>query len=382
MMGDHAPHKVVAAAAIAVAAALLAIVITLVLRFSRELADAVPSVAPTVVERVEEARTVPADVSAAPANAETAPPSPARCVSSDSARVRRTQQSNRNLGLSGSLWRERLLVSLDAEHLAAAAMMTRNPRSRVEDITRAMAAGSQNAAIVWHAVQICGAAGGVVPCPEREWEEQLLKLDGENSEAWIHVAARRLARGESTAFYAIQRAASAAETNVYWPETVELIERGLDAAGGYPFSARASTAFGVAAANQPDYKGQVAMCKARSEVDRAWADACLRYGQVAEQRRKTVLGQTSARTLQIAVLEAIGDEEATAKVRARVQQGVATADRRRVDALIVSGPRPFERYLAKLSESGELAAVAYMLEEVPTPSPPLSAECIQARRAE
>jgi hypothetical protein len=210
-----------------------------------------------------------------------------------------------------------LLVSRDAEHLAAAAMMTRNPRDRVADITRAMAAGSQNAAIVWLAVQICGAANGVVPCPEREWEERLLRLDGENSEAWIHVAARRLGRGESVAaFDAIQRAAAAAETNVYWPETVELVERGLEAAGGYSFSARASTAFGVAAANQPAYKSHVDMCKARSEVDRAWADACLRYGQVAEQRRKTVLGQTSARTLQIAVLEAIGDQEAIARVRA------------------------------------------------------------------
>ena len=153
-------------------------------------------------------------------------------------------------------------------------------------------------------------------------------------------------------------------------------------AGGYSFSARVSTAFGVDAANQPNYKCHVEMCKARSEVDPAWADACLRYGQVAEQRRKTVLGQTSARTLQIAVLEAIGDEEAIARVRARVQQGVTTADRRRADALIVSGPRPFGRYLAKLRESGELAAVAYMLEEATSLSAALPAECLQSRRAE
>jgi hypothetical protein len=124
------------------------------------------------------------------------------------------------------------------------------------------------------------------------------------------------------------------------------------------------------------------MCKARSAVDRAWADACLRYGQVAEQRRKTVLGQTSARTLQIAVLEAIGDEEAVARVRTRVQQGVATADRRRADALIMSGPRPFARYLAKLQESGELAAVAYMLEEAASLATPLPAECPPPRRAD
>jgi hypothetical protein len=122
------------------------------------------------------------------------------------------------------------------------------------------------------------------------------------------------------------------------------------------------------------------MCKARSEVDRAWADACLRYGQVAEQRRKTVLGQTSARTLQIAVLEAIGDEEAVARVRTRVREGVTTADRRRVDALIVSGPRPFARYLAKLRESGELAAVAYMLDEVASLVTPLPT-CPPPRRA-
>jgi hypothetical protein len=263
-----------------------------------------------------------------------------------------------------------LLVSRDAEHLAAAAMMTRNDRERVSDITNAMAIGSDNAAIAWLAVHSCAAASSRVPCPERDWEEQLLKLDGENSEAWIHVAVRRLERGDDgAAFDAMQRAASAAETNVYWPETVELVERGLAAAGGFSFSERVELAFGVAAANQPNYKSYVDMCKARSEVDPAWADACLHYGAAAEQRRKTVLGETSARTLQIAVLEAIGAAEAIAEVRARVPAGVDTADRRRADALIASGPRPFARYLAKVRESGESAAVAYMLEE---PSPSIS----------
>jgi hypothetical protein len=372
-----APHRTLAMTAMAVAAVAFAVVVTLVLRFRAELADATPSSTLTAVEAA--ASPAAGDPSALPAAAEGPPPA-ASCVSSELA-TRATQP--RAFGIGRSPSRERLLVSRDAEHLAAAAMMTRNVRERVADITKAMAIGSQNATIVWLAVQICGAASGRVPCPEQEWEEQLLKLDGENSEAWIQVAARRLERGDGgAAFDAMQRAASAAETNVYWPETVELAERGLAAAGGHSFADRAALAFGVAAANQPDYKSYVDMCKARSDVDRAWADACLHYGAAAEQRRKTVLGETSARTLQIAVLEAIGDDFGVAEVRARVPPGIGTVDRRRADAMITSGPRPFALYLAKLRESGESAAVAYMLDEGASPTPLATAECPPRRPSE
>jgi hypothetical protein len=258
-----------------------------------------------------------------------------------------------------------LLVSRDAEHLAAAALLSRNARDRVDDITNALAADRQNVLVAWTAVQICAAAGAVVPCPARQWEEQLLRLDGQNSEVLIHIAARRLERGDGNgALNAVQRAAAAPESNVYWPDTVELLERGLAAAGGFSFTERAAIAFAVAAANQPDYARHLGMCKAQSEANRSWADACLRYGEIAEVQRKTVLGQTSARTLQIAILEVVQDLESIPRVRARGRQSAVTTDeRRRADALIMSGPRPFARYLGKLRESGESAAVAFMLEE-------------------
>ncbi len=260
----------------------------------------------------------------------------------------------------------------------------RNVSERVDDITSAFATGRQNPAIVWMAVRICAAAGDAVPCPAQQWEDQLLKLDGQNSEVWIHVAARRLERGDGKgALAALQRASSATETNAYWPDTIELLERGLAAAGGYSFPERASIAGSLAATNQPDYASYLSMCKTQSQVDRAWADACLHYGDVAELQSKTVLAQTSARSLQIAVLEIVGDDASFPQVRARGRDTAATTDeRRRADALINSSPRLFARYLAKVRESGESAAVAYMLEEVlkeadSLPSQPAAAECPQ-----
>lgn len=364
--------------AAAIAAVVLAVVVVFVLRLRTELAEAVPRTASTIEDSAEEAADVSADVDAPSFAAVETASLAALCVSSESATVPVTRP--RPFRLSGAGARELLLVSRDAEHLAAAALLSRNARERVDDITRALATGRQNAVIAWTAVQICAAAGDAVPCPAQEWEEQLLKLDGQNSEVWIQVAARRLDRGDARgALDAVQRAAAAPASNAYWPDTVELLERGLAAAGGYSFPERAAIAFAVAAANQPDYAGYLSFCKAQSQVNRAWADACLHYGEVAEVQRKTVLGQTSARTLQIAVLEVVADEESVAEVRARGRQTFVTTDeRRRADALIVSGPRPFARYLAKLRESGESAAIAFMLEEAASLSaPPPTAECRQ-----
>ncbi len=368
--------------AAAIAAVVLTVVVVLVLRLRTELADAVPRTS-TIPEAAEEPTREPAAADPATLADVDASPSAASCVSSEPPTPFRAARTaalraaifNRNIAEA----RERLLASRDAEHLAAAALLSRNASERVDDITSAFAAGRQNPAIVWTAVRICAAAGNAVPCPAQEWEDQLLKLDGQNSEVWIHVAARRRERGDGKgALAALQRAASATETNAYGPDTIELLERGLAAAGGYSFPERASIAGSVAAAHQPDYASYLSMCKTQSEVDRAWADACLHYGEVAERQSKTVLAQTSARSLQIAVLEIVGDESIP-QVRARGRDTVATTEeRRRADALITSGPRPFARYLAKVRESGESAAVAYMLEEANSlPSQPATAECPQ-----
>jgi hypothetical protein len=109
--------------------------------------------------------------------------------------------------------RERLLASREAEHLAAAALLARNNRDRVADVTRAMAVGQDNATVAWLALRICDGAGAGVTCPATQWEDELRRLDGQNTEVWINVAIRRLARGErKEALEAMQRAGAAAET--------------------------------------------------------------------------------------------------------------------------------------------------------------------------
>jgi hypothetical protein len=254
--------------------------------------------------------------------------------------------------------RDRLLVSLDYEHLAAAALLSAHPSDRVAAITRALARGRHDPTVVWLAALICNAAVESDACPAQQWESLLLALDDQNSEAWIQAASSRFERGEiRAALDALRRAASSPETRTYWPETVELVERALAAAGGYSFSARAELAFGVAAAHQPDYAAYARVCRAQS-ADAEWTEACRAYGELAERQGKTELGQAVARGMQIAALEALGDERARDEVAARQRQARETRDRRRAEAFLAGSPRHFTAYLATLRERGETAAFA------------------------
>ena len=196
------------------------------------------------------------------------------------------------------------------------------------------------------------------PLPGPAVEDQLLKLDGQNSEVWIHVAARRLERGDSKgALAALQRAASATETNAYWPDTIELLERGLAAAGGYSFPERASIA--PASGGAPARLRELLEHVQDTEPSRSSLGGrlpALRRGRGTA--KQAVLGQTSAGPFRSRCSRS-SERRVDRGVRARGRGTVATTEeRRRADALINSGPRPFARSLAKVGRAGESAAVA------------------------
>lgn len=264
--------------------------------------------------------------------------------------------------------RNTLLASQSPEVLASVALLSQDPAERMDAMTRAMATGRRDATVAWSAVLICDSAPADLQCPAQEWEDELLTLDKENSQVWIRVAASRYEQGDFVkALDALHRAAAAAETREYMVETVQMVERALDSAGGYSFPERSRLAFAVAAANLPAYAAYVSMCEKESEYDAEWAQACFEYGQRVERQAKTMTGVSIAQAIEIAALDALKSSEEAEAVAARKQEAERDRELQSSDPLaekvILSNPRHFAAYLALIKEQGELAAGAQLRAE-------------------
>lgn len=214
---------------------------------------------------------------------------------------------------------ERLAASSFGDHLLAAALLQTDPASRFGLVERAVAAAPRDPLVLWSAVRICSDPRDSPDCPLREWEQRLIAVDGQNSESWVLVAANRYAAGEgSAALEAMRSASTTAESSTYWTETIELIERGLLAASDFTFPERAQAAIGLAASQGiPSFAGLTTMCREQSLASPEWADACLRYGELAEVRGETIIGVSIALSVQRLVLEAVGESGRAAEVEER-----------------------------------------------------------------
>ncbi|MFQ6006410.1 MAG: hypothetical protein ACE5OQ_13010 [Woeseia sp.] len=266
---------------------------------------------------------------------------------------------------------ERLVVSQDAEHLHISALLEVDPAKRIELIKKALMSSRNDAFLAWDAVHICTRVPDKGTCPVQEWEDQLLALDGQNSEAWIRVAANRLHRDDGEgALRAMQRAATSPVSRVYWTETIEAAVRSFAAAGDFSFLERASYGFGIAAANNPRYSDYTKMCREEGAKNQEWAYACLAYGELVELQGKTILGQAIARTIQKIALESLEDDERLATLAARkekVRQGLDDLLRvsggSRLETIGLSNPTIFYGFLTVMSNDGEMAAQVYLQNE-------------------
>jgi len=267
---------------------------------------------------------------------------------------------------------DRLSVSSSTEHLHLAALLEDDSASRIELLDRAISQSPNDAFLLWRAVQICTEEGDATACDLADWERRLLTIDGENSESWLRIAANRYKAGETeAALEAMRHAATAAETRIYWTETIEMIERGLAAAGSdYPFPERAGMAFSFAAMKVPRYGDFTTMCKEQSVLSADWAYTCLGYGELAENQGKTEIGVSIGRSIQKLALEALGELEKAAEVEQRIQ----ARHQERLDSikdynpaterLIVSNPTLFSAYLAAIRSEGEEAARRHIAAEI------------------
>ncbi|MEM6809567.1 MAG: hypothetical protein AAF574_10045 [Pseudomonadota bacterium] len=264
---------------------------------------------------------------------------------------------------------ERLSESTSAEHLHVAAILTDDRDRRFALMDRAIAIDPTDPLLVWRAVQMCSGREAPARCLSRDWERQLIAVDGENSESWIQIAANRYAEGDvDSALMALRRASTAAESRAYWPETVEMIERGLAASSDFTFPERANMAFGFAAAIPSSYYDHYVMCKDQSQKDSEWAYACLAYGELVEARGKEEMSVSHARSMQWVALDASGEKKRAEELRRRIEARSRArlesySERMPVDRLIVSSPAVFSAYLAAVKAEGGASAMRAMSDE-------------------
>jgi hypothetical protein len=279
----------------------------------------------------------------------------------------------------------RLSSSRDPAHLHAAALLDKaaagmvevangaqdadpdSPARQVAWISRALDADPDNPLHLWGAVQICMTASAEwkenrAACPLGEWQARLLEVDPQNREVWAYAAVNLLAAGdESGALEAMQKAGALAESRVYWPETVEMLERSLQAATDWPFMARATEAFGVASRTVVNELRPMSLCRDQSEVSREWAYACLAYGQRNELDPPMERLRQVAVALQQYALSALDEEDQLAQLDARWlgqrqrRLEVAQAIGSRAVAVAVN-PTLFARFLQLVRELGEFDA--------------------------
>jgi len=264
----------------------------------------------------------------------------------------------------------RLSVSPTAEHLILAAFLDDDSASRIGIIDRAVSSNRHDAFTLWNAVHICTEEHEATGCPLRDWEQQLLRVDGQNSESWIRVAANRYeSRDLDGALEALKRAAASAETRAYWTETIEMAERGLAAGADLSFQERATMAFNIASSNLPLWGDYMDMCGAQSAIDVDWAYACLAYGRTLENQGRTFNGLLIGLAIQEASLEALSDRDGLARLeqrkaaRSRELSALASDKMSMAEQLVTSTPDEFSSYLASVRRSGEWDAMAIVVEE-------------------
>lgn len=264
---------------------------------------------------------------------------------------------------------QRLAASSDPEHLHTAALIEENPVRRMELMERAVSVNGDSAFRLWAATGLCAGLYEETGCPLQAWQQRLLALDGQNSEAWMLAAAIRLRAGaEGAALEAMRHAASSSESRVYWAETLEMTERALAAAGDLSFRDRVALGADFATIHLPDYSFHASLCAEQSAKGHEWAHACLRYGEVSETEGRTVLGQRAALVIQRVALKALGDQDKLEAAEARYESLQAVMNHAHVNghrtmSVVTSSPTLFSRYLGLFRTRGEAATLAALEEE-------------------
>ena len=231
---------------------------------------------------------------------------------------------------------------------------------------------AQHDALALHALLgECTGALTDVHCADAGLSALIEEVDGDNSEAWAMLAARRLELGdEDAAADALMRANGSPVTTTYFADYVRLFNQAYVSATGLDISERAVAAIGHAAGQQ--LAGMTALlrhCHARSADSVGWRRLCVEYARQLRARESTALQQSVATHLLARLAEYDGDYATAARLReeadAERTERLRFAERfGRVLETITFDEQLMAEYLDELLVHGEQRAQALLDEQV------------------
>jgi hypothetical protein len=142
------------------------------------------------------------------------------------------------------------------------------------------------------------------------------------------------------------------------------MERALAATSDLSFVERVTAGIGTASSMLALHGNYSKMCSTQSQVSRTWAQACLRYGELAERQSDTIMGESIARSVQVVALKHLDEPARQAEVVARRDEASRVMrDNMNVnvaaDELMWSSPGFIADYLNVLAQQGEMAALRW-----------------------
>ena len=158
-------------------------------------------------------------------------------------------------------------------------------------------------------------------CAQNNIEERLVAADSTNGLTWELIAGRRFLKGDRrNALRALSRAASASSMDSGFTKHVEIMERGLEAAGAGSPGYRLGEAIGLAAAWRMPMSGLLEPCQNFDRDARHWIWVCTNYGQRLEEHGQSEIDVRLGMLLQSRSLRVIGDEQGVAQINAKLAE--------------------------------------------------------------
>ncbi|WP_405227860.1 tetratricopeptide repeat protein [Lentisalinibacter sediminis] len=253
--------------------------------------------------------------------------------------------------------------------LAAALITEKRSPAHLQRLLSALALNPDHPLILERLLDACINRPDSRVCEEQGIVERAAAADGSNGQMWGAIAGYHASRGdEEDALEALRRAASAGEHREYLIDFIGVIERALAAvASDQSYGQRVMEAMGWSASFSSPWLAAYYQCRDRVADDLLWRNSCRDFALRLEAGSRTLMGRGLGIGMQAMIAEGIGDEETLAAVNDRRE----ALDTWREEHLTTDGEivltrdeRVLRRYIDEWRSHGEIAAIAYVREEV------------------
>lgn len=216
--------------------------------------------------------------------------------------------------------RKKLIASDQPQYLLAAAMLSPGSKDHPEILQKAFDANPNDPLTNWEVYLQCEKYSVHKLCTQRDWLDRITKIDQNNAIAWANFAVKRYQQGQKQeALKALRSAGYATYATTYVSERLRIVHDALGAATNKNFRQRTTVTFGFVAA-KVDSSGQLSVtCRREASKSAAWAEACLKYGQISSTST-TMLNKNIGYAIQKIAYEAMEEYESAGIALGKIDQ--------------------------------------------------------------